>query len=86
MAAVTVGFVLRLSTAAEGYPVTGFIKASVCGFNRNTAANPDGAFTAFLFIVNQNQRWFEFLLKRFACLLIPQHQPPRGVDKEVAGM
>jgi|APDOM4702015159_1054818.scaffolds.fasta_scaffold1211620_1 hypothetical protein len=55
VAAVTVGLVLRLSTAAEGYPVAGLIHTAISGFNRNTAANPDGAFTVFFFVVYQHQ-------------------------------
>jgi hypothetical protein len=47
VAAITVGLVLRLYTAAEGYTVARFMHTAVCGLNEDAPANPEGAFAAF---------------------------------------
>lgn len=80
VAAVTVGLVLWLPAAAEGYSVPGFVHAAICRFNGDTASNPKGTFTTFLFVVNKYNRWFKFFFKGFACLLVPQDQPSRRAD------
>lgn len=77
---ITVGLVLWLPAAAEGYSVPGFIHAAICRFNGDTASNPKVVFTIFLSVVNQYNRWFKLFFKGFACLFVPQDQSSWQAD------